>query len=82
MCTGLILSICLDFFVESRLEGWLSIPNRANIKRYGWKKQVHVVHSGILPRCCHFLWNVRRLRTVSVFLSLSLFFTNICSMWL
>uniref|UniRef100_A0A8C6WL00 Rho-associated protein kinase 1 n=1 Tax=Neogobius melanostomus TaxID=47308 RepID=A0A8C6WL00_9GOBI len=24
---------------ESRLEGWLSIPNRANIKRYGWRKQ-------------------------------------------
>lgn len=28
------------FFSESRLEGWLSIPVRANIKRYGWKKQV------------------------------------------
>ncbi|XP_028987406.1 rho-associated protein kinase 1 isoform X2 [Betta splendens] len=28
---------------ESRLEGWLSIPNRANIKRYGWKKQYVVV---------------------------------------
>lgn len=24
------------------MEGWLSIPNRANIKRYGWKKQVRV----------------------------------------
>lgn len=27
---------------ESRLEGWLAIPNRANIKRYGWKKQVRL----------------------------------------
>ncbi|KAM6948964.1 rho-associated protein kinase 1 [Aplochiton taeniatus] len=30
---------------ESRLEGWLSIPNRGNIKRYGWKKQYVVVSS-------------------------------------
>uniref|UniRef100_A0A4W4FBB1 Rho-associated protein kinase 1 n=1 Tax=Electrophorus electricus TaxID=8005 RepID=A0A4W4FBB1_ELEEL len=30
---------------DSRLEGWLSIPNRANIKRYGWKKQYVVVSS-------------------------------------
>ncbi|CAL8345111.1 unnamed protein product [Merluccius merluccius] len=30
---------------ESRLEGWLSIPNRTNIKRYGWKKQYVVVSS-------------------------------------
>jgi len=30
----------LGCFSESRLEGWLSIPNRTNIKRYGWKKQV------------------------------------------
>ncbi|XP_037644181.1 rho-associated protein kinase 1-like [Sebastes umbrosus] len=30
---------------ESRLEGWLSITNRANIKRYGWKKQYVVVSS-------------------------------------
>lgn len=30
---------------ESRLEGWLSIPKRANIKRYGWKKQYVVVSS-------------------------------------
>uniref|UniRef100_A0A7N8WLB8 Rho-associated protein kinase 1 n=1 Tax=Mastacembelus armatus TaxID=205130 RepID=A0A7N8WLB8_9TELE len=34
-----------DYFSESRLEGWLSIPNRANIKRYGWKKQYVVVSS-------------------------------------
>ncbi|MEE6464301.1 hypothetical protein FKM82_006227 [Ascaphus truei] len=25
---------------ESRIEGWLSIPNKGNIKRHGWKKQV------------------------------------------
>ncbi|XP_048867907.1 rho-associated protein kinase 1 isoform X1 [Brienomyrus brachyistius] len=30
---------------DSRLEGWLSIPNRTNIKRYGWKKQYVVVSS-------------------------------------
>uniref|UniRef100_A0A8D1G0F9 Rho-associated protein kinase 1 n=2 Tax=Sus scrofa TaxID=9823 RepID=A0A8D1G0F9_PIG len=30
---------------ESRIEGWLSIPNRGNIKRYGWKKQYVVVSS-------------------------------------
>uniref|UniRef100_A0A672KYD1 Rho-associated protein kinase 1 n=1 Tax=Sinocyclocheilus grahami TaxID=75366 RepID=A0A672KYD1_SINGR len=30
---------------ESRLEGWLAIPNRVNIKRYGWKKQYVVVSS-------------------------------------
>ncbi|XP_012683372.2 rho-associated protein kinase 1 [Clupea harengus] len=30
---------------ESRMEGWLSIPNRANIKRYGWKRQYVVVSS-------------------------------------
>uniref|UniRef100_A0A4W3J5H8 non-specific serine/threonine protein kinase n=1 Tax=Callorhinchus milii TaxID=7868 RepID=A0A4W3J5H8_CALMI len=30
---------------ESRMEGWLSIPTRTNIKRYGWKKQYVVVSS-------------------------------------
>uniref|UniRef100_A0A673ZC44 Rho-associated protein kinase 1 n=1 Tax=Salmo trutta TaxID=8032 RepID=A0A673ZC44_SALTR len=35
--------LCL--YVESRLEGWLSIPNKPNIKRYGWKKQYVVVSS-------------------------------------
>ncbi|XP_025891291.1 rho-associated protein kinase 1 [Nothoprocta perdicaria] len=30
---------------ESRLEGWLSIPNKGNIKRYGWKRQYVVVSS-------------------------------------
>ncbi|XP_078543570.1 rho-associated protein kinase 1 [Lissotriton helveticus] len=30
---------------ESRVEGWLSIPNKGNIKRHGWKKQYVVVSS-------------------------------------
>lgn len=37
---GLVTFSHLGCLSESRLEGWLSIPNRANIKRYGWKKQV------------------------------------------
>lgn len=44
---GVILFIYffnLGYFSESRLEGWLSIPNRANIKRYGWKKQVCCIY--------------------------------------
>ena len=28
-----------------RLEGWLSIPNKQNIRRHGWKKQYVVVSS-------------------------------------
>ncbi|XP_015781078.1 rho-associated protein kinase 1 isoform X1 [Tetranychus urticae] len=28
-----------------RLQGWLSIPNKQNIKRYGWRKQYVVVSS-------------------------------------
>lgn len=40
----------LGSFSESRLEGWLSIPNRANIKRYGWKKQVCCVYLAF-PLC-------------------------------
>lgn len=32
--------------VESiRLEGWLSIPNKQNIRRHGWRKQYVVVSS-------------------------------------
>lgn len=30
---------------ETRLEGWLSIPNKQNIRRYGWRKQYVVVSS-------------------------------------
>jgi len=36
------LYIC---FAESRLEGWLSVPNKQNIRRHGWKKQYVVVSS-------------------------------------
>jgi hypothetical protein len=42
----LILKFKIDYYytyfshLESRIEGWLSVPNRGNIKRYGWKKQV------------------------------------------
>ncbi|XP_042225183.1 rho-associated protein kinase 2-like isoform X3 [Homarus americanus] len=31
--------------LESRLEGWLSIPNKQNIKRHGWRRQYVVVSS-------------------------------------
>lgn len=27
------------------LEGWLAVPNKSNIKKYGWKKQFVVVSS-------------------------------------
>lgn len=30
---------------ESILEGWLSIPNKQNIRRHGWKRQYVVVSS-------------------------------------
>uniref|UniRef100_A0A8C9TU01 Rho-associated protein kinase 1 n=1 Tax=Scleropages formosus TaxID=113540 RepID=A0A8C9TU01_SCLFO len=40
-----VTSLQPDETDESRMEGWLSIPNRANIKRYGWKKQYVVVSS-------------------------------------
>ncbi|CAH1772749.1 unnamed protein product [Owenia fusiformis] len=29
--------------MESPLEGWLAVPNKQNIKRYGWRKQYVVV---------------------------------------
>ncbi|GAB6028972.1 hypothetical protein CHUAL_004766 [Chamberlinius hualienensis] len=34
-----------DSFLESRLEGWLSIPNKQNIRRHGWRRQYVVVSS-------------------------------------
>ncbi|XP_034235222.1 rho-associated protein kinase 2 isoform X1 [Thrips palmi] len=34
-----------DLCPESRLEGWLSVPNKQNIRRHGWKKQYVVVSS-------------------------------------
>uniref|UniRef100_UPI00358F7BE9 rho-associated protein kinase 2-like n=1 Tax=Myxine glutinosa TaxID=7769 RepID=UPI00358F7BE9 len=30
---------------DMRLEGWLSLPNKSNFRRYGWKKQFVVVSS-------------------------------------
>lgn len=30
---------------DSRLEGWLSVPNKQNIKRHGWRRQYVVVSS-------------------------------------
>lgn len=32
-------------FMDTRLEGWLSIPNKQNIRRHGWKRQYVVVSS-------------------------------------
>uniref|UniRef100_A0A8C8MIG7 Rho-associated protein kinase 1 n=1 Tax=Oncorhynchus tshawytscha TaxID=74940 RepID=A0A8C8MIG7_ONCTS len=40
-----VTSLQMDETDKSRLEGWLSIPNKPNIKRYGWKKQYVVVSS-------------------------------------
>lgn len=34
-----------DDVENMRLEGWLSIPNKQNIKRHGWRKQYVVVSS-------------------------------------
>lgn len=30
---------------EQRLEGWLSVPEKQNIKKYGWRRQYVVVSS-------------------------------------
>lgn len=30
---------------DNRIEGWLSVPNKQNIRRHGWKKQYVVVSS-------------------------------------
>ncbi|XP_014259606.1 rho-associated protein kinase 2 isoform X2 [Cimex lectularius] len=34
-----------NFLQESRLEGWLSVPNKQNIRRHGWRKLYVVVSS-------------------------------------
>ncbi|XP_074643969.1 rho-associated protein kinase 2-like [Tubulanus polymorphus] len=34
-----------DAISEKRLTGWLSVPNKANLKRFGWRKQYVVVSS-------------------------------------
>lgn len=41
----IVLSNYVIFISESRLEGWLSVPNKQNIRRHGWKKQYVVVSS-------------------------------------
>lgn len=43
-CRIINISLCFSF-LEIRLEGWLSIPNKQNIRRHGWKKQYVVVSS-------------------------------------
>lgn len=30
---------------DTLMEGWLAVPNKSNIKKYGWKKQYVVVSS-------------------------------------
>lgn len=35
----------LEDNIDSVLEGWLSIPNKQNIRRHGWKKQFVVISS-------------------------------------
>lgn len=39
--------LCLVFAAPSEvfMEGWLAVPNKQNIKKYGWKKQYVVVSS-------------------------------------
>lgn len=34
------LTVCIFFSVHLPKEGWVSIPNKQNIKKYGWKRQV------------------------------------------
>jgi hypothetical protein len=38
---------CVVFAAPSEvfMEGWLAVPNKQNIKKYGWKKQYVVVSS-------------------------------------
>lgn len=36
---------CMMFVTDNRLEGWLSVPNKQNIKRHGWRRQYVVVSS-------------------------------------
>lgn len=37
----MVVRYCSDY----RMEGWLSIPNKQNIRRHGWRKQYVVVSS-------------------------------------
>lgn len=38
----------LDYDNQDRLENWLSIPNKRNIKKHGWKKLYVVLRKGKL----------------------------------
>lgn len=42
-CNYFILLIAAPSDVH--MEGWLAVPNKQNIKKYGWKKQYVVVSS-------------------------------------
>uniref|UniRef100_A0A668A8P8 Rho-associated protein kinase 1 n=1 Tax=Myripristis murdjan TaxID=586833 RepID=A0A668A8P8_9TELE len=53
-CSSYLYNFYSFSSVKSRLEGWLSIPNRANIKRYGWKKQYVVVSICSVHLICTF----------------------------
>ena len=44
MPVQLVIS-CIVSIAENRLEGWLSVPKKQNIKRHGWTKQYVVVSS-------------------------------------
>lgn len=47
----IVLTYSVDLFaVHSPKEGWVSIPNKQNIKRYGWKRQVSLNY----PTCLYF----------------------------
>ena len=45
ICTYLLNQHNAYNFVETRLEGWLSVPNKQNIRRFGWNRQYLVVSS-------------------------------------
>lgn len=45
VCYNNMLLMNIYCTIESRLEGWLSVPNKQNIRRHGWKKQYVVVSS-------------------------------------
>lgn len=40
-----VYSLIRNSRVDYRLEGWLSTPNKQNIRKHGWKKQYVVVSS-------------------------------------
>lgn len=43
---GIGKAICSFYLcADALMEGWLAVPNRQNIKKYGWRKQYVVVSS-------------------------------------